>query len=119
MITNRQFRKIALSFPEATEQPHFEKTSFRVKKKIFATLDESKRLAVLKFTPIDQTVFSDISKGSIYPVQGAWGKSGYTYLDLKKVSAGMFKDAMNCSYLCVAPKKLILELNNILTKKSK
>ena len=37
MVTIDIFRKLALSFPEATEGPHFEKTSFRGKKKIFAT----------------------------------------------------------------------------------
>jgi len=30
-------RKFALSLPEATEQPHFESTSFRVRGKIFVT----------------------------------------------------------------------------------
>lgn len=32
-----QVRKFALSLPEATEEPHFEMTSFRVGGKIFAT----------------------------------------------------------------------------------
>ena len=30
-------RKLALALPEATESPHFDYTSFRVRKKIFAT----------------------------------------------------------------------------------
>ena len=30
-------RRLAMSLPEVTEQPHFESTSFRVKGKIFAT----------------------------------------------------------------------------------
>ena len=30
-------RRIAMSLPEVTEEPHFEYTSFRVKGKIFAT----------------------------------------------------------------------------------
>ena len=30
-------RRLALSLPEATEQPHFDYTSFRVRGKIFAT----------------------------------------------------------------------------------
>ena len=34
----QQVRKFALSLPEATEEPHFEYTSFRVKGKIFATV---------------------------------------------------------------------------------
>jgi hypothetical protein len=30
-------RKIAMSLPEVTEEPHFESTSFRIRGKIFAT----------------------------------------------------------------------------------
>jgi len=105
MVTNQNFRKIALSFPEAVEQPHFEKTSFRVKKKIFATLDENTRIAALKFSPVDQSVFADISKGAFYPAQGAWGKSGYTYVNLRKVSSAMLKDAMSIAYENAASKK--------------
>ena len=33
-----QARRLALALPEATEQPHFELTSFRVRGKIFATV---------------------------------------------------------------------------------
>ena len=111
MVTNRLFRKLALSFPGAVEQQHFQKTSFRVKKKIFATLDESTGLAVLKFSLVDQSVFTDISKGAIFPVQGGWGKSGYSYVILKKIKIAMLKDAMKLSYTCVAPKKLVNDIH--------
>ena len=37
-----QLRKFALSLPEATEEPHFHMTSFRVRKKIFVTTDPEK-----------------------------------------------------------------------------
>jgi hypothetical protein len=33
MITSEQLRIFALSLPETTEERHFEKTSFRVRKK--------------------------------------------------------------------------------------
>ena len=36
-------RRFALSLPEATEEPHFEKSSFRVRGKIFATVPEGGR----------------------------------------------------------------------------
>lgn len=32
-----QVQKLALSLPEATEEPHFDRTSFRIHGKIFAT----------------------------------------------------------------------------------
>ena len=57
-----QFRKLALSFPGTNEQPHFEKTSFRIGKKIFATLDEKNNRACLKLSEIDQDVFSTFDK---------------------------------------------------------
>jgi hypothetical protein len=43
MVSLNDFKKLALSFEETQELPHFEKTSFRVNKKIFATLDLKKK----------------------------------------------------------------------------
>lgn len=37
-MTVTEARRFALSLPEVTEQPHFEKSSFRVRGKIFATV---------------------------------------------------------------------------------
>ena len=105
MVTNAAFRKLAMSFPEAKESQHFNKTSFGVKK-IFATLDEKEGLAVVNLSLVDQSVFTDASKGAIYPVQGKWGKSGFTYIDLKKVKRKMMEDALTISYCNTAPKKL-------------
>lgn len=78
MVSIDAFRKLALSFPKAIEQSHFEKTSFRVEKKIFASMDEKNNLVALKLSPVDQSVFADISKGAVYPVPGKWGLGGYT-----------------------------------------
>ena len=40
MISIATVRELALAFPETDEHPHFDRKAFRVKKKIFATLDE-------------------------------------------------------------------------------
>ncbi|MBL7921442.1 MAG: MmcQ/YjbR family DNA-binding protein [Bacteroidia bacterium] len=106
MVSIESFKKLALSFDEVQELPHFEKTSFRVNKKIFATLDISKKRACLKFTEIEQSVFGAFDKTIIYPAPGAWGKKGFTYVELKKVRTDMLKDAIVVSYCNVAPKKL-------------
>ena len=37
-MTLEEVRRLALSLPEATEEPHFDYTSFRVRRKIFATV---------------------------------------------------------------------------------
>jgi hypothetical protein len=77
---------LALSFPETTEEPHFEKTSFRVRKKIFATYDEMNHRACLKLSEVDQNVFSTNQTGVIYPVPNKWGKQGWTFFEMDKIN---------------------------------
>jgi predicted DNA-binding protein (MmcQ/YjbR family) len=105
MVSVSTFRKLALSFPEATEESHFEKTSFRVQKKIFATYDEKNNRACIKLSEIDQDVFS-IDKTIIYAVGNKWGKQGWTLVEMGKVDKDLFVDALTTAYCEVAPKKL-------------
>jgi len=106
MITNAAFRKIALSFPEAVEQPHFDKASFRVNKKIFATLSESERRASLKLTENDQSVFTTFDKTVIYAVPNAWGKQGWTFVELRHLKKEMLVNLLTAAYSAVAPARL-------------
>lgn len=106
MVTMHTFRKLALSFPEVTEEPHFEKTSFRVKNKIFATYDAIKNRACIKLSEIDQNVFSLADKTIIFPVDNKWGRQGWTLIEMSKVHNDSFIDALTASYCAVAPKKL-------------
>lgn len=106
MISIKVFRKLALAFDEASESPHFEKTSFRVNKKIFATLDESNNKAVIKLSSITQSIFCVYEKGIIYSVPGKWGLHGWTIIELKKVKKEILLDILTASYCNVAPKKL-------------
>ena len=106
MVSIDSFRKLAFSFPEATEEPHFEKTSFRVKKKIFATYDDVKKRACIKLSEIEQDVFSSSDKTIIFPVDNKWGKQGWTLIEMSKVRKEIFIDALTTAYCEVAPKKL-------------
>ncbi len=98
MADIQTFRQLALSFPETIEMPHFEKASFRVHKKIFATLDIKNNRACVMLTEIDQSVFSAFDKAIIYPVPNKWGKRGATYVELKTVRKAMLKDALTQAY---------------------
>lgn len=106
MVTIEEARNLALSFPETDEHPHFDKKAFRVKKKIFATLDEKARRMMVKLSSTDQSVFCSYNKEVIYPVPGGWGHQGATYVDLKTVRKSMFKDALTTAYCTVAPPKM-------------
>ena len=106
MVSIDTFKKLALSFPEATEELHFEKISFRVKNKIFATYDEGLNRACLKLSQIDQDVFSTADRANIFPVDNKWGKQGWTLIQMTKVRKQLFIDALTTAYCEVAPKKL-------------
>jgi predicted DNA-binding protein (MmcQ/YjbR family) len=106
MVSITTFRKLALSFPEATEEAHFEKTSFRVKKKIFATYDDLNKRACIKLSEIDQDIFSLADKTIISPVDNNWGKQGWTFIEMEKVRKELFIAALTAAYCEVAPKKL-------------
>lgn len=106
MVTIDTFRKLALSFPKTVEEPHFEKTSFRVKKKIFATYDDVNKRSCIKLSEIDQNVFASSGNSTIYPVANKWGKQGWTLIEMSKVRKDLFVDALTTAYCEVAPKKL-------------
>jgi predicted DNA-binding protein (MmcQ/YjbR family) len=107
MVTTETVRQIALSFAKVTEQLHFEKASFRVNKKIFATIDVKNNQVCIKLSVIDQSVFCAFDKTIIFPVPNKWGKQGWTFINLKKVRKGMLVGALQTAYCQVAPKKLL------------
>lgn len=106
MLTPDFIRDKALAYTEVEESPHFEKISFRVRKKIFVTVDLVKQKVVLKLPAVGQSVFCDYKPDSIYPVAGAWGKQGWTVFDMKGTRKDLFTDALRVAYCCVAPKTL-------------
>lgn len=107
MVTLDTLRKLVLSFPETTEEPHFEKSSFRVKKKIFATYDDNNKIACIKLSEIDQDVFSSADRATIYPIANKWGKQGWTIIEMRKVKKDLLIDALTTAYCEVAPKRLV------------
>lgn len=106
MATFATLEKINLSFPEVTIEPHFEKISFRVNKKIFATYDEKHNRATVKLSGIDQDNFTSTSQ-NIYPVDNKWGKQGWTNIELENVAQELLSDILKKAYCEVAPKKLV------------
>jgi hypothetical protein len=105
MVDIADFKQIALSFADVTEQPHFHKTAFRIKKGIFATLDEQTSMACVMLSLVDQDVFSAFDRSVIYPVPNKWGQKGSTYIDLSKVRVDILTDALTTAYHHIKSKK--------------
>lgn len=83
-VTPAQFRRIALSFPEAVESAHMSHPDFRVRGKVFATLGyPDKKWGMVKLTPDQQEVFVADEPKVFIPAKGAWGSQGSTTVFLK------------------------------------
>lgn len=105
MVSIDTFREWALALPGAVEQPHFHLASFRVNKKIFATIREKENRVMLKLTPVDQSVFCAFDDTVFFPVPGVWGAKGATFVSLAKVRKDMLKDALVTAYNTALAKK--------------
>lgn len=105
MVTLEEVRKFALSFPETEEKLHFEKPSFRIRNKIFATIWVPENRAMLKLSLVDQSVFCDYDNDIFFRVPGGWGRMGATMVELSKVRKDMFRDALGLAYKEALPKK--------------
>ena len=106
MVSEKTFRTLALAFPDATEQPHFEITSFRVGKKIFATLNVAHNRATLLLPLLQQDAIVSLNPEAFSPVPNKWGTHGWTHVDLKKVNKGLLADALEVAHAGVASKEV-------------
>ena len=97
---------MALSFPEAEANQHFDQPDFRVRGKIFATLDADGKRGTLKLSPELQAMVIDARAEAFFPAAGYWGRQGWTNYHPAKVELGELKGLMKEAWLRVAPKRL-------------
>lgn len=100
-----KFIAIASALPGVEESPHFNKKSFRIAKKIFATLDTQTAIGCVKLSEIDQSAFSAYDASIVYAVPNKWGKQGWTNIDVKRIKDEALEDILKTAYCHVAPKK--------------
>jgi hypothetical protein len=102
------FRRIALSLPEAVEGSHFGQTDFRVDGKIFATLSLAKEgYGVLLLTPEQQAGMVADEPKIFSPIPNKWGDKGATRVSLAKVSPDILEGALRTAWRRKAPKRLV------------
>lgn len=107
-MTAAEFRRIALSMPEAEENAHMSHPDFRVGGKIFATLgypDLDHGMVILP--PEDQERLVRTYPGVFAPAKGAWGKRGSTAVTLGAVDKTALKRAIEIAWRQRAPKDLL------------
>ena len=103
-----EFRRIALSMPEAEESAHMSHPDFRVGGKIFATLgypDKDHGMVILP--PEEQERLVRTYPKIFAPAKGAWGKRGSTAVSLNAVDKMTLKRAIEIAWRKRAPKDLL------------
>ncbi len=106
-MTAEEFRRIALSLPEATEYAHMDHPDFRVRGKIFATLGYPDReWGMVKLTPEQQGDYVRARPTIFVPAKGAWGMRGSTTVRLEAIDELTLTTAIVAAWRNVAPRRL-------------
>lgn len=104
-MTANEFRRMALSLPDAIEAAHMGHPDFRVGGKIFATLGYPGRsFAMVTLTPEQQELFVRTEPTTFTPVPGGWGRKGSTHVLLRTARKAAVREALNVAYQNRAPK---------------
>jgi hypothetical protein len=104
-MTASEFRRLALSLPEATEATHMGHPDFRVGGKIFATLGYPQAgLGVVLLTPEQQELFVRTEPKTFVPVPAGWGKQGSTQVLLRTARKTAVREALTMAWQNRAPK---------------
>ena len=108
MTTAIDWRRLALALPEVCEGSHFGKADFRVAGKIFAGLSADESTGTLKLLPEIQAslVGCEGEDAPFTPCAGAWGRSGWTFVDLARVDLAVVEALVGEAWRLVAPKRL-------------
>lgn len=111
-MTAAQFRKLALSLPEATEAPHFDRASFRVGKKIFATLTADGAEAMVRVAPRARLHALLKSRPDVFFSFGGWTeRNGSLGVRLARADAAELRALVVDSWRHVAPKRALAALD--------
>ena len=103
-MTADDFRRLALSFPEAVEAQHMNHPDFRVGGKIFATLGPNEEWGMVKLTPEQQAVFLRTEPKVFRQIKGAWGRQGCTQVQLEPATEPAVRQALEQAWHNTASK---------------
>lgn len=105
-MTEKEFRQLALGFPETEERSHMGHPDFRVRGKIFATLGYPDRnWAMVRLEPGEQVLLVESEPEVFVPVKGAWGRQGATSVLLKAARKSSVKLALEAAWTNTTRKK--------------
>jgi hypothetical protein len=112
-VNPSQFRRIALSLPDAVEGAHMGHADFRLGDKIFATLGHpDPAYGMVQLKPDQQALLVTTSPKAFTPVPGGWGRQASTHVRLAAADAATLRNALTMAWSNRAPKKRKAEYAN-------
>jgi hypothetical protein len=108
-VTPEALRRFALSLPETREEPHFERASFRTRKKIFATMTRDGREAMVKVADPDEREELLARSPHTYFSHGAWTtRNGALGVRLSEVDAEEMRALVTAAWKSLASKRALV-----------
>jgi hypothetical protein len=98
-------RRLALALPEATEEPHFDRASFRVRGKIFATVAPDGRSMNVFVDDAEREMMVTVDPKAYETL--TWGKTAYLHVHVAAAKARDVKVLLRAAWERKAPKKLL------------
>ena len=109
MITVKEVRALALSFPEVREEPHFDRASFRVRGRIFATIAPDEKSGMLKLDLDAHEALLAAEPGAFFSF-GGFSRNGATGVRFARVNKQLFRELLDEAWRNVAPKGLVASM---------
>jgi len=104
--------------PDAHEEPHFERTSFRVGKKIFATMTKAGDEAMVRVDPDGVHALLSSSPDVFFSYGGFTTRNGSVGIHLAKADRAMLKELVTDSWKHSAPKRTVTAFEATEAKKT-
>ncbi|MCQ6557180.1 MmcQ/YjbR family DNA-binding protein [Paenibacillus mendelii] len=106
MMTAEEVRAFALSLPEAQEQEHWGKPSFRVGKKIFAVIQEDGLTLTVKTTAEDRMAYTTMDPLT-FSIPASFSNLNYMVVQMNRIDPNELRDLLMLGWRLVAPKRLV------------
>jgi hypothetical protein len=106
-MTGDDFRGIALQLDGVVEKAHMNHPDFRTGGRIFASLLPDGQRAGLNLSPEEQRELMKQHPAVFAPAPGAWGRQGWTTLNLPAADAATARSAILLAYERVSAKSAV------------
>lgn len=106
-MNGEDLRALAQLLPGVSEGVHRGNPDFRVGGRVLATFWIDEDRLVLRLTPEAQDSFCEAEPDLFQPLDGAWGRRGWTNLDLVTCEEETLREALLTAWRLTAPADLV------------